>query len=202
MIANLLPCKSCGNVDQEQMRFQVFVDQGLEWNRGPYCHCLVCGSMFKAKSREYEDMIEAWNGRHVDTSGVTTTLPVAWRVAVKRNGKSYHEYTECEQMNSEEGYYSHVGKLEPLFDEESLQPLLQRLAKLEGAEIAAWNNWEALEQVQNFLIEHNLLLTPYDGEGEAAGKNIVHSIQAIIGKLVIQGMKTHAQPIPNNSPES
>lgn len=36
MQPNLQPCKSCGNADQDQVRFQVYIDQGLQMNIGPF----------------------------------------------------------------------------------------------------------------------------------------------------------------------
>lgn len=62
MSNDLKPCKTCGNEDATQVMMQVWVGQGLE-ERGPYCQCLVCGSMFLAKSRSFEDHCEAWNKR-------------------------------------------------------------------------------------------------------------------------------------------
>lgn len=188
MQPNLQPCKSCGNADQEQVRFQVYIDQGLQMNIGPFCHCLACDSYFKAKSDAYEDLLEAWNAR-ADAPTAPQPAPSAWRALVSRQGKTFHEYTESDQFHPEPGYYTRVGPLEPLFDGPTVNRLLARLAELEDAEKIAWNNWHALEPVQNFLIEHNLLLTPFDGDGEAAGKNIVHSLQTLLGRCVLQDIR-------------
>ncbi|MFK4135940.1 hypothetical protein ACI2KR_27200 [Pseudomonas luteola] len=65
MSEELKPCKTCGNENFELVRTQVWVDQGLE-KRGPYCHCLACGSMFLAESKDWSDQVKAWNIRHED----------------------------------------------------------------------------------------------------------------------------------------
>jgi hypothetical protein len=54
--------------------------------------------------------------------------------------------------------------------------------RLREAEDAAWNNFEAIQPIENWLIEHDLLMVIHEGDGKAAGLNILESVKAIHAK--------------------
>lgn len=60
-----------------------------------------------------------------------------------------------------------------------LQSLMPSLAELEHLKSVAENNFIAMEKVTNYLAHHDLLQLNHDGEGEAAGNNIVDSIETL-----------------------
>jgi hypothetical protein len=67
--------------------------------------------------------------------------------------------------------------------------------KLREAEDAAWNNFEAIQPIENWLIEHGLLMVIHEGDGKSAGLNILESVKAIHAKNQITSQ-------PESQPES
>jgi hypothetical protein len=55
--------------------------------------------------------------------------------------------------------------------------------ELKEAEFAANNNYRCTQVVDNYLIENDLLVIIHDGDGEAAGMNIVESIKRLTQQL-------------------
>ena len=51
---------------------------------------------------------------------------------------------------------------------------------LKVSEQVAWANFETVQMINEFLIENDLLVTPYEGDHKAVAMNIIESIKLLL----------------------